>query len=225
LNFIQHKFLFILIAVSLGFIVASPAIQQLLIYPRSDFFTEIWLLGPSRAANGYPHDIRANASYGVFLGVANHLESCAYYQINVKLRNESQAGPNGLTKTPSTLPSIYTFNLFVAENETKEIAINFSFNYTLQNITRTVYTNVTVPRGNNETAIIEQRADVVITHANYESLTINGANLKISDYNSDYSPSTRSVLADLIFELWIYNADTQSFQYHNRFVDLKLGLT
>jgi uncharacterized membrane protein len=224
LNPLQFKSLFILIAVILGLLVASPALQQVLVYPRTDYFTEVWMLGPSGTASGYPHDIRTGESYSIFLGVSNHLDSCAYYQIKVKLRNETQLGPNGLEKTPSTMPSLYNVNLFVARNETREIPINFSLNYTLQNVTRTIYTNVTVPRGTNENATIQQRTDISIPQANYDILTINGVTLNITGYSSDYSSLTRSVFADLIFEVWIYDSTTQAFQYHNRFVDLKLGI-
>ena len=78
----------------LALLVASPALQQVLVYPRTEFFTELSLLGPWSMAENYPYNITNGENYSVFLGVANQLGSCAYYQVEVKFRNETQSAPD-----------------------------------------------------------------------------------------------------------------------------------
>ena len=74
----QFKALFILVSAVLALLVASPALQKVLVYPQTDFFTEVWMLGPGHLAESYPHNVTTGESYKVFLGLANHLGSCSY---------------------------------------------------------------------------------------------------------------------------------------------------
>jgi hypothetical protein len=55
-------------------------------------------------------------------------------------------------------------------------------------------------------------------------LTINGLQFAVSKPSAWDSNST-SFSYSLVFELWLYNATSNAFQYNNRFVDLLLNLT
>jgi hypothetical protein len=113
LNLIQYKFLCIVAILTL--LVASPALQRVLVYPRTEFFTEISLLGPEHKAENYPYNIMRNQNYTVYLDVANRLGSCSYYQVQLKFRNMTQSEPDSFNRTSSTLPSLYNFPIFVAD--------------------------------------------------------------------------------------------------------------
>jgi len=207
-------------------IVASPALQLLLVYPQAVSFTEVWLLGPSHTAGNYPYNITANQNYTVYFGVANHLESFAYYQIQVKFCNETQSTPDSLNSTPSSMPPLYNINMFVAQNETQEIPVDFSFDYSFQNVTRTVYNNVTIPPGAGSNGTVEQRAEnVTFLQAIFRSLRLTGVALDLKGYSSDWNLLTRRTSGNLVFEVWIYNNAVGGFQYHERFVNLKLNIT
>ena len=106
MNLTQYKALFIVVTAVLALLVASPALQRVLVYPRTEFFTELSLLGPGHVAENYPYNITSGETYSVFLGVGNQLGSCAYYQVEVKFRNETQSAPDSFSRTASSLPSL-----------------------------------------------------------------------------------------------------------------------
>jgi hypothetical protein len=225
-NLTQYKALFFVVTAVLALLVASPALQRVLVYPRTEFFTEVWLLGPGHTAENYPYSITSGTNYNIFLGVSNKLGSCAYYQVEVKFCNETQSAPNSLNNTPSSLPSLYNLILFAADKESLEIPVIFSVDYSFQNVTRTLYNNVTVPGGSGQNATIEQRADnITLLQSNSNNLKFNGETLNLQGYSSDWNPQTRVFYGSLIFELWIYNSTISSFQYNERSVDLKLNMT
>ena len=159
MNLTQYKALFILVTAVLALLVASPALQHILVYPRTEFFTEISLLGPNHMAQDYPYNITNNANYKIFLDVTNQLGSCAYYQVQVKFRNETQSAPDNFNRTPSSLASLYNLNLFVADRESLELPVDFTFSYSFHNVSRIVYVNVTVPQGPGKNDTVEQRAE------------------------------------------------------------------
>lgn len=226
LNLQQNKALFIVITAVLALLVASPALQQVLVYPQTEFFTEVWLLGPGHMGEDYPHNITAAQNYSIYLGVANQLGSCGYYAVDVKFRNETQSAPDSLNRTPSSLPPLYVLPFFVADEESYEIPVNLAFNYSFENVTRLVYSNVTVPGESGQNATIEQVAqNVTVLQANFSSLRFNDATLSLSGLSSDWNSESSQFYGNLIFELWIYNSTLSGFQYHERFVDLKFNMT
>jgi hypothetical protein len=225
-NLTQYKALFIVVIAVLALLVASPALQRALVYPRTEFFTELSLLGPGHMAENYPYNITNGNSYSVFLGIANNLGSCAYYQIEVKFRNETQPAPNNFDRTPSALPSLYNLNLFVSDQESLDVPLNFSFNYTFQSVARTINTNVTVPGEPGQNSTVVQRAEnVSLLQADFNYLKLNGSILNLQGYSSDWNSQTNRFYGNLVFELWLYNNTIGSFQYNQRSVDLKLNMT
>src|SRR4030042_4185963 len=129
MNLQEYKILFMVIISVSALLVASPALQRLLTLPQTEFFTELWLLGPEHKGENYPFNITRNENYNVFLGVANQLGHCAYYVVQVKFRNLTQSAADSFNRTSSSLPSLYSITAVVADKETLEIPIVFSFDY------------------------------------------------------------------------------------------------
>ena len=177
--------------------MASPALQRLLVYPQTDFFTELWLLGPQHKAENYPFNITRNQNYDVFLGIENHLGHCGYYLVQVKFRNQTQPAADSFNHTPSSLPSLYNVVAFVADKETWELPVHFSFDYTY---------------------------DENLTQVIFNRMMFNNVELAINGSSAVWDPQKSSFFGNLFFELWIYDA-TGNFQYHERFVGLRLNMT
>lgn len=201
--------LLIVIAVS-ALLVASPALQRLLVYPQTEFFTELGLLGPGHSTENYPYNITQGQTYRVSLEITNHLGSCAYYQVYVKFRNQTQSAPDNFNRTSSSLPSLYNINAFVADKEVWELPINFSFEYTTSNVT-----------------VVENNGTLVqrLPQVDFRSLRLNGADLNLENCVSLWDPQSNEFYGQLVFELWIYNSTLNQFEYNERFVDLRLNMT
>ncbi len=198
MNLQGYKALLLVVIAVLALLAASPALQRLLVYPQTEFFTEMWLLGPGHTAENYPFNVTRNANYGVFLGIGNHLGQCAYYVVEVKFRNESMSAPNSFNRTPSSVPALYNMAVFVADKEVWEQRLTFSFDY---------------------------QFDAALSRVEFNSMTLNDVTLNLGGLSSEWNANTSRFYGNLIFELWIYNESTSSFQYHERFVDLKLNMT
>ena len=192
----QHKVVFIFVTAFLALLVASPVLEKALVYPQTESFTELWLLGTQHGAENYPHNAAKNDNYGVFLGVTNHLGSCAYYVVEVKFRNQTQSAPDSFNRTPSSLASLYNANVFLADNASWELPITFSFDYSYDSIASSVY---------------------------FSRLQFNDVALSLNGYSTSWDPDRKGFFGDLVFELWLYNSTIGSFQYHERYVDLKLN--
>jgi hypothetical protein len=197
-NLQVYKAIILVVTAVLALLAASPALQRLLVYPQTEFFTELWLLGPGHAAENYPVNLTNGVNYSVFLGIGNHLGQCAYYVVEVKFRNETMSAPNSFTRTPSSLPALYSMPVFVADKETWEQRLTFSFDY---------------------------QFDAALSRAEFNSLTLNGVTLNLRGLSSEWNATTSRFYGNLIFELWIYSESASSFQYHARFVDLKFNMT
>ena len=193
----DYKVLILVVTAISALIVASPALQRLLVYPQTDFFTELSLLGPGHTAEDFPYNITSGVSYNVFLNVTNQLGQCAYYQVQVKFRNQNQSAPDSTNLTPSTLTPLYTINAVVANQETWELPITFSFDYSYD--------------GNS-------------SQINFNHLMLNNAALNLSGSSTSWDSQENVFFGNLVFELWIYNETTSSFQYHQRAVDLKFNM-
>jgi hypothetical protein len=225
LNLLQYKALFLVVTGVLALLAASPVLEKVLVYPQTEFFTELWLLGPQHTAENYPHNITSNENYSVFLGVANNLGSCAYYVVEVKFRNKTQSGPDNLNHTHSSLEPLYSLNFFVPDKQTWDSSMSFSLDYSFDEVTRTVYRNVSVsaPDGNVTYKMIAE--NVILERANLNRLRLNDITVNLQGLSSDFDPQTREFFGNLVFELWIYDAQTSSFVYHERYVDLKFNMT
>jgi len=201
-NLDRFRLTFIVVTAIIMLLVASPAMSRLLVYPRTEFFTEMWLLDQNQTADNYPYNLTSGQNYTVYLGLGNQLGYCAYYLVEVKLRNDFMSAPSSFgpvdDATPSVLPSLCNITAFVPDQSVWQVPLTFSFSY-----------------GFSATG----------TEVRFRSLTLNGEVLNLAGYRTIWN-STRSVFPmNLFFEAWIYNATTSSFQYHARWVGLQFNMT
>jgi len=192
---------FVVVAVA-ALLVASPCLSRVLVWPRTEFFSELWILGSSHMAEGYPFNVSSGQSCSVYLGLGNQLGYCAYYKIEVKFRNESQSMPSSFgaieDRVPSDLPSLFNVSAFVADQNSWELPVTFGFDYEF-----------------NETLV----------QVGFNNMTFNDNVLGMSGESTGWNATTSRFYGDLIFELWLYNGSAGNFGYHGRFVDLKLNMT
>lgn len=198
MNLQENKIIIIVVTAVVGLIVASPALQHVLVYPQTEFFTELYLLGPSHMASDFPYNITSGQRYNVSLGISNQLGGCAYYQVQVKFRNYTQSAPDTFNHTYSLQPSMYNVYAFVADKETWELPLTFGFDYFY---------------------------DENSTQINFSNLSFNNQLLNVNGSSTTWISNTTSYYGNLIFELWMYNDTTGGFQYHQRFVDMKFNMT
>jgi hypothetical protein len=193
---------FFAVVAVVALLVASPVLSKLLVYPRTEFFSEMWILGSNHTAEGYPYNISKGANYDVFLGIGNQLGYCAYYVVEVKFRNETQSAPASFGpvdgRNPSSLPSLFNISAFVADGQNWELPVSFSFDY----------------------GVSLDKASVV-----FHNLTLNNQVLSLEGYITSWNATRSAFYGNLVFELWIYDAQATALSYHGRYVDLKLNMT
>jgi hypothetical protein len=194
----EYRVLFIAVIGIIVLLVSSPALSRLLVFPRTEFFTEFWILDSNHRADAYPFNVISQTNYNVFLGIGNRLGHSAYYLVEVKFRNQTQSGPDSFNRTSSSLPSLFSIPVFVADEGTWELPVTFSFDYARnQNLSR----------------------------VDFDSLTLNGVTLGLKGSMISLDSTRNVFLGDLFFELWLYNMTSQSFWFHNRFVGIWLNAT
>lgn len=194
----EYRGVFLVVTCVLALLVASPALSRLLVFPRTEFFTELWILGPGHRAEGYPFNISRNQNYSIFLGVGNRLGYCAYYLVEVKFRNQTQPRADTFNRTPSSLQPLCNVTAFVADETVWEQPLTFSFDYEFNS---------------------------AFSRVEFYSVTLNDVALNMSGYTAEWDLERKEFFGELFFELWIYNATTSHFQYHERFVNLRLNMT
>lgn len=159
-------------------IAASPTLALFIRIPSGpERFSELWLLDSDHRTDDYPFNVRVNETYTVFVGVDNHLRYSAYYRIYVKFRNQNQSAPNSSNgTTPSSLPAVFNFSSFVANEEVWELPLTFSFDY-----------------------------DRTLSHIEFYNLTLNDVVLDMSNYTVAWDFENNGFFGNLFFELWLYN--------------------
>ena len=203
MNLQGYKALLLVVTAVLSLLVASPALERLLVYPQTEFFTEMWLLGPEHMAENFPTNITTNSNYNIYLGIANHLGSCAYYTVEVKFRNQTQSAADSFNRTASSLPPLYSISAFVADKENWELPITFSLDYSYS----------------------ENTANASLSKVNVNNIMFNGAKLNLDRFSATWDPEHNGFFGCLFFELWIYNDATGGMQYHQRYTSLRLNMT
>ena len=188
---------FLLVSVFvIAFLICAPLLQPFLVRPQTDFFTEMWLLGPNHDAENYPYNITSGENYSVFLDINNNLGVDASYVVQVKFRNLTQSAPDAFNHTPSSLPSIYNVTAFVAAGKTWEAPMVFSFNYEhFQNVSK-IY---------------------------FESVIFNDVVLPLDGSSIMWNYQRKVFFGNLIFELWKYDGSLGTFQYCEEYTDLKFS--
>lgn len=186
----------------LALLVASPFLSRILVYPRTEFFTELYILDANHKAENYPFNITRNQNYSVYLDIGNHLGYCAYYMVQVKFRNQTQLAPTSFgpieNRSPSSLPSLFNITAFVADEAVWELPLTFSFDYVL---------------------------DESLSRVDFSGLRLNGVWLNMTGYTAAWDSEKSEYQGFLFFELWLYNASANVFQYNGRFVSLRFNMT
>jgi hypothetical protein len=193
----EYRTLFVVVTLVLALVAASPALSVVVPFQvASERFSEIWLLGPGHMAEDYPFNVVADESYLVYVGVGNHMGSSAYYMIYVKFRNQTEVLPNATAGTPSPVPPLYEYRVFVEDGETWEAPLSFSF---------------------SGVSFFENRSLV-------ESFTVNDGVFEV-DKLAFWDSENNGFYYQVFVELWIYRAESNGFEFHNRFVGLWLNMT
>ena len=196
MNLADVKLVYLLLCVGLGLIILSPTLMSVVALPSGERFSELWMLGPNQLAENYPFNVRENELYLVYLGVGNHMGSSTYYVLNVKFRNQNEPLPNSTTGTASSLPSLYEYRLFVADNRSTEVPLTLMF---------------------PEISFSRYRASV-------GSIVINGVSFPVIESVS-WDSQKSGFYFQLFVELWKYDPASDGFSYHNRFVSRWLNVT
>jgi len=197
MNFQDYRTVFQVGSLVFVLLAASPALSLVVSFPRGgESFSELWLLGPNHMAADYPFNVQAGEEYSLFLGVGNHLEHSAYYLVCAKFRNQTQPLPNASSLEPSSLSSIYEFQFLIADDDVWETPVTFEI------LDASVHGDSVVV----ENVSINDRAFQV------------GCSLAWDSDNSGF-------YFQLFFELWLYNSERSSFEFHDRFVGIWLNMT
>jgi hypothetical protein len=177
-------------------IVAAPSIGYVVSPSRGESFSELWLLGENHMIDDYPYNVMEGENYTVYLGVGNHMGSLEYYVVRVKFRNSTEPLPDTFNETASSLPSLFEYRFLVADNDTWERKITFSFS--------------SVSRIENDIVVGDLRVD--------------GRTFSVNK-SSAWNQVVNEFGFQLFFELWRYNRLSSSIEFHNRFVGLRLNMT
>jgi hypothetical protein len=196
-NLEGYRSLFVVGSLALILVAAFPGLSVVFSFPETgERFTELWLSGPGHMAADYPFNVSEGAEYLVYLGVRNHMGSSSFYNVQVKFRTQSEPLPNTMAETPSPSPTWYEYVVSVEEKETWETPLTFSF------------TGVSF-LGN---------------HCRLKSLEINGIRFDV-DTSVLWDEENRGFYYQLLVELWIYQTESDTFEFHNRFVGIWLNMT
>jgi hypothetical protein len=202
LNVKDYELLYWVVVGILALLVASPFLSRVLVYPRTEFFTELWILDANHKAENYPFNVTRNENYSIYLGIGNRLGYCAYYMVQVKFRNQTQQAPTSFgpieNRFPSSLPSLFNITAFVADEQVWELPITFSFNYTYNEL---------------------------LSRIELSGLRLNNVELNMANCTIVWDSEKSEFQGFLFFELWLYNTTANVFQYHGRFVSLRLNMT
>jgi len=174
---------------------ASPTIALLVKLPPGQEYSEIYLLGPNHDLSNLPFYIEPNVSYLLYLGITNNLKSAGYYTCLMKFGNDSTLLPNQALGTPSSLPSLYEYNVFLDSGATWETPFTFEID--------------TLNFANNT--------------AEVSGVNINGVDYPIS-LTSAWDSNRTGYFYNFIVELWLFNGTQGAIQYNDRFVSLILNM-
>jgi hypothetical protein len=197
MNLREYRVVFIVGGLILVLVASTPTVSLFLPLSREyEHFSELWILGPEHMAEDYPFNVRADLSYLVYVGVGNHMGSSMYYNVVVKFRNQSEPLPNATTGTPSPLPALYEYRVFLGNGESWEIPVAFSF---------------------SGISFLDNRSLVEVFRVNELAFEVD----KVALWNAE----SDGYYYQFLIELWIYSSESDRFQYHNRFVYLLLNMT
>ena len=192
----DFKLVFVAVGLIGVLLIASPALAGAIRLPSGEAFSELYLLGPNQMAANYPYNIAVGENYSVYVNVGNHLGSSAYYVLYVKLGNETDPLPNSTSATPSSLAPLYEYRFSIPDSTNWQSLLSFS-----------------VPN-----------ASIQENNSQINTLKINDYTLNV-EKPATWNSNSTTFTYRLFFELWLYNEQTRSVEFNNRYVSLQLNLT
>lgn len=198
MNLGEYKISIIVIGLIGVLIIASPALEAILSFapiPRSEQFSELYLLGPERVAENYPYTISVGKNYSIYVGVGNQLGTSAYYLLSIKLGSHVDFLTNSSSEKSFPFESLYEFRFILEDEQYWESYVTFS-------VLDSLFTD-------NQSLI--------------KQLTINGVPFNVNDY-AFWDSDRNGYLYQLIFELWFFDSSEGTMVFHNRYVNLQLSL-
>ena len=196
MNLEDYRTVFAVSGLILILVASAPTLSLVLPFSGGECFSELWILGPNHMAEDYPFNVVNNTVYNVFLGIGNHMGASAYYMVYVKFRNQSEPLPNATAGTPSPLSPLYECRVFLRDGKTWEVPLTFSF---------------------SGISFFENESFV-------ESLVINDVVFSVGKL-ALWDGDNNGFYYQVFMELWIYNAEFDAFEFHNRFVGIWLNMT
>lgn len=196
----QYRYFFVFVGL-IGIILLSvPSASILISSQQGHPFSELYILGSEHIAEKYPFNVSSESDYSVYLGVVNHLGSSAFYEVDLKLLNSSEAIPNSASGVSSPLPVLYSYNVFLMDGQTWETISDFSFS------------NVTIRElsGRNVSSV----GVMNISHIPVQV-----------DKSVEWDGENSGYFYRFVVELWTYNATSNAFRFDGRFVSLWLNVT
>jgi hypothetical protein len=176
-------------------LIATPALSGVIHFQSGAQFSELYLLNTDHMAKNYPFNILPGQNYSIFVVVGNHLGSLANYVMYVKFNNSTDQMPITTSGAPSPSQPLFEYRFSIQDGKNWESLFTFSV---------------------SDASFSENRSLV-------KTLTINDEVFEINKPVLWDSNSTRFSYS-LLFELWIYNSQTSSITFNNRYVNLPINL-
>jgi hypothetical protein len=183
------KTLYIVVTFTIALVLLTPLLSQIVQISRGESYSEIWLLGDSDKAENYPQNLSQGETYNVKLGIRNNKGSLAYYLVYLKMLNQTDPIPNSTQIEPSPVPPTWEWQLTLADGQDLSLPVSLT-------LSSVKFVDNTCTIGG---LLIGDQAVRLEKDIQQDSVE-NGYFLRI------------------LFELWIYNRATNSFEYDNRFV-------
>jgi len=196
MSFGDFRIFYLFLCSVLGLIIMSPTLAMFIELPSGESFSELWILGSDRMAEDYPLNVKAGNVYNISLGVVNHMGDLQFYMVCVKFRSQTDSPPNTTTNTPSPVPSLCTYYVFLRDRNNWETPLAFSFS--------------NVSRYDHESSI--------------GSLIVNDVSFSINK-SAVWDSVNNGYYYQLFVELWIFNTRSKAVQFDNRFVSIWLNIT
>jgi hypothetical protein len=176
-------------------VFCSPSMSFFVRAPAGERFSELYVLGSTHMAEGYPFNVSDGSNYLVYLGVGNHLGNSAFYEVQVKLRNSEDPLPNSTSAVASSLPVLYTYRVFLGDGQVWEDSLSFSLHV----------------------GFLGDLSGVV-------GATFNGVSVGVSKFAS-WDSVNSGYFYELFMELWLMNTTSNAFSFDSRFVGFWLNVT
>lgn len=190
------RILYVTVCIFLGLIIAAPALMSVVTFSANEPFSELFILGQNHKAEDYPFNVGQHQVYRVYLSVANHMGSSEYYAVRMKVGNWTDAPPDDRSGVPSLLETLVEDKFFIANNDAWEKEISFSI----------------------------ENASFAESVSTLQDLVVNNERVQVNKVCL-WNQTANGFYYQLFFELWIYSITAQSFQFHDRFVNVWLNVT